>query len=224
MSEAKRRVPRRKLLLYGAAGLTAGAAAVAGGLALYRRRSIAGAPIVEDRPGLADPKAVVSERRRLGRTGLEISVVGIGAGALAGPEPIVRAVDKGMNYIDTAICYGDSEKVIRRALKSSPGLRDKLVIATKWDPGVSSTKDEILASLDKSLGRLGVDHVDSFNRETCPLPSAGPRRASAASAAAPPLPMAWTPLAGSEMRACDSGEIFQGPRAVSTFDRATRVT
>lgn len=160
MSEPKSRLPRRKLLLYGAAGLGASAAAAAGGLALHRRRPITGAPIVEDRPGLADPKATVTERRRLGRTGLEISVVGIGGGALASPEPIVRAVDKGMNYIDTAICYGDSEKVIRRALKSSPGLREKLVIATKWDPGVSSTRAEILASLDKSLGRLGVDHVD----------------------------------------------------------------
>lgn len=152
-------INRRRFLrvLAGAGVLGAGAA---GGLYLYRRRPIPGAPIVEDRPGLADPSAVVTARRRLGRTGLEVSVVGIGAGGLKGPEPIVRAVDKGMNYIDTSICYGDSEKVIRRALKSSPGLREKLIIATKWDAGAGDTKADILASLDKSLGRLGVDHVD----------------------------------------------------------------
>jgi predicted aldo/keto reductase-like oxidoreductase len=140
------------------AGATA--AAAAGGVWLYRRRPIAGSEIMDDRAGVIDTGAVVSERRRLGRTGLEISVVGIGAGGLDGPEPIVRAVDKGMNYIDTSICYGDSEKVIRRALRSSPGLRDKLVIATKWDAGASSTKAKILESLDKSLGRLGVDVID----------------------------------------------------------------
>ena len=149
---------RRFLKVLGGAGLVG--AGAAGGYALYRRRPIPGVPIVEDRSGVSQPGDVVSARRRLGRTGLEISVVAIGAGGLKGPEPIVRAVDKGMNYIDTAVCYGDSEKVIRRALKSSAGLRDKLVIATKWDAGASDTKAEILASLDKSLGRLGVDQVD----------------------------------------------------------------
>jgi len=72
----------------------------------------------------------------------------------------VRAVDKGMNYIDTSICYGESEKVIRKALLSKPGLRDKLIIATKWDPGPAAKKDEILASLDRSLDRLGVDVIN----------------------------------------------------------------
>jgi len=87
-------------------------------------------------------------------------VVGIGAGGLDGPEPIVRAVDKGMNYIDTAICYGGSEKVIARALQQSPGLRQKLIIATKWDVGHNWKKSEILDSLNDSLKRLGVSHID----------------------------------------------------------------
>ncbi|MCE7891345.1 MAG: hypothetical protein DYH12_16880 [Sorangiineae bacterium PRO1] len=113
-------IDRRRFLrvLAGAGVLGAGAA---GGLYLYRRRPIPGAPIVEDRPGMADATATVSARRRLGRTGLEISVVGIGAGGLKGPE---------------------------------------LIIGTKWDAGAGDSKAEILASLDKSLGRLGVDHVD----------------------------------------------------------------
>jgi predicted aldo/keto reductase-like oxidoreductase len=153
-------VRRRKFLVYSAAGLGVAAAGGAGGWWLYRRRPIPGTAIVDDRPGHAEKGAVVSERRKLGRTGLDVSVIGIGGGGLDGPEPIVRAVDLGMNYIDTSICYGDSEKVIRRALRSSPGLRDKLIIATKWDAGATSTKAEILESLDKSLERLGTDHVD----------------------------------------------------------------
>ncbi len=119
------------------------------------------APLVEDRPGLfAAAGTKVSARRRLGRTNLQVSVVGIGAGGLDGPEPIVRAVDKGMNYIDTAICYGGSEKVIARALQRSPGLREKLIIATKWDVGHNWKKSEILDSLNDSLKRLGVSHID----------------------------------------------------------------
>src|SRR5262245_19372882 len=151
-------VGRRRFLKIALAGAGVGAVGT-GGVVLWRRRKIPGAPVIADRSGPTDPKAIVP-RRKLGRTGLEIGVIGIGAGGLRGPEPIVRAVDKGMNYIDTSICYGDSEKVIRRALGSSPGLRERLIIATKWDAGSRDSKQEILASLDKSLSRLGVDRID----------------------------------------------------------------
>jgi len=155
-----KRVGRRKFLGYSLAGAGIAGTVGAGGYFLYRHRSIPGAPIVEDRPGMLDKGAVVSGRRRLGRTNLSVSIVGIGAGGLDGIEPIIRAADKGMNYIDTSVCYGDSERVIRRALRSSSGLREKLVIATKWDASARATKAEILSSLDKSLSRLGVDVID----------------------------------------------------------------
>ncbi len=156
----KNRLGRRRFLAYSLAGVGAAGGVAGGGYWAYRRRNIPGAPIVEDRPGLVDQSANVTGRRRLGRTNLQVSVVGIGAGGLKGIEPIVRAVDKGMNYIDTSVCYGDSEKVIRRALRSSSGLKDKLIIGTKWDASARATKCEILASLDKSLSRLGVDVID----------------------------------------------------------------
>lgn len=152
-------VGRRRFLAY-SAGVGVAGAVGAGGFYFYKRRPIPGAPIVEDRPGAPEVKAPIGMRRRLGRTNLDVSVIGIGAGGIDDHEPIIRAVDKGMNFIDTSVCYGDSEKVIRRALKASSGLRDKLIIATKWDPGARATKAEILASLDKSLSRLGVDKID----------------------------------------------------------------
>ncbi|MBX3129864.1 MAG: aldo/keto reductase [Polyangiaceae bacterium] len=155
-----KRPGRRRFLKIALATTGATAAAGGGGYLLWRRRPIEGAPIVEDRPGYVHPGARVETRRRLGRTGLDIGVVGIGAGGLQGHEPILRAVDRGMNFIDTSICYGDSEKVIRRALLADKSLRQKLVIATKWDPGTTTTKKEMLDSLDKSLSRLNVDHVD----------------------------------------------------------------
>ncbi len=155
------RVSRRQVVKY---SLGAGALGLCGAVGYrewQRRRYVPEAPLVEDRPGLfAAPGAKVTQRRRLGRTNLQVSVVGIGAGGLDGPKPIARAVDKGMNYIDTAICYGDSEKVIARALQLNPGLRQKLIIATKWDVGHNWKKSEILDTLNDSLKRLGVSEID----------------------------------------------------------------
>lgn len=154
-------IGRRKAITYGLAG--AGAVGLSGALGYrewLRRRYEPEAPIIEDRPGMLATTAKVSSQRRLGRTNLQVSVVGIGAGGLDGPEPVARAVDKGMNYIDTSICYGGSEKVIARALQLNKGLREKLIIASKWDAGHNWKKSEILESLDNSLKRLGVSVID----------------------------------------------------------------
>jgi len=156
------KVNRRQVVTYSLAG--AGSVGLAGALGYrewQRRAYDPRAPHVEDHPGLfAGPGTQVTARRRLGRTSLQVSVVGIGAGGLNGPEPIARAVDKGMNYIDTSICYGGSEKVIARALALNKGLREKLIIATKWDAGHNWKKSEILDSLNDSLKRLGVSTID----------------------------------------------------------------
>jgi predicted aldo/keto reductase-like oxidoreductase len=156
------KVNRRQVVTYSLAG--AGSVGLAGALGYrewQRRAYDPHAPRVEDHPGLfAGPGTKVTARRRLGRTSLQVSIVGIGAGGLNGPEPIARAVDKGMNYIDTSICYGGSEKVIARALALNKGLREKLIIATKWDAGHNWKKSEILDSLNDSLKRLGVSTID----------------------------------------------------------------
>ncbi|MES1184798.1 MAG: aldo/keto reductase [Myxococcales bacterium] len=156
------KINRRQVVTYSLAG--AGTLGIAGALGYREWQRLAYVPIVphvEDHPGLfAAPGSKISARRRLGRTNLQVSVIGIGAGGLDGPDPIARAVDKGMNYIDTSICYGGSEKVIARALTLNKGLREKLIIATKWDAGHNWKKSEILDSLNDSLKRLGVSTID----------------------------------------------------------------
>jgi predicted aldo/keto reductase-like oxidoreductase len=105
---------------------------------------------------------MLTQRRRLGRTGLEIGVVGIGAGDLDGTGALHRAVAKGLNYLDTSCCYGNgsSETLIGRAIVETPSLRDQIVLATKWDASARMPKATILASLDDSLKRMHTDHVE----------------------------------------------------------------
>ena len=148
--ETKKPLGRRKFLIRAAAVAGVGAAGLAG-YKLVRRW--------KDR-GYVDSTAAIGGKRRLGRTGLMVSPVGIGAGDLGAPELLVRAAEKDLNYLDTSVCYGQSEDIIGRALREHPGLRDKLIIATKWDAGALSPKEKMLESLDKSLKRLGVDVID----------------------------------------------------------------
>lgn len=96
--------------------------------------------------------------RTLGRTGLKISVVSFGAMLTPEPEVIRAAIEQGVNYIDTARKYmgGRNEEIVCKAVK---GMRDKVFIATKTQPG-SETKAEIIRDVETSLKALGTDHID----------------------------------------------------------------
>ena len=115
------------------------------------------------------------ERRRLGRTGLEISVLGFGAGAVGGlmtrgrpddqERALAHAVARGINYIDTAPLYGngESERNLGRALKAVKS--DGIVLGTKVRLKMADRGDVagfVARSMDESLTRLGRDHVDLF--------------------------------------------------------------
>ena len=112
------------------------------------------------------------ERRRLGRTGLEVSVLGYGAGAVGGlftrgaaadqDRAIGRALDAGITYFDTAARYGDgeSERNLGRAL---PRQRAEIVLGTKFRLTAADrgrVEAAILESVEASLRRLGRDSVD----------------------------------------------------------------
>ncbi len=114
------------------------------------------------------------QKRRLGRTGLDISVLGFGAGAVGGlmtkgapadqERAIARAVELGINYIDTAALYGngESERTLGRVLKT---LKPDVVLGTKFRLAAadrSRIADRVAQSMDESLKRLGLDHVDLF--------------------------------------------------------------
>jgi aryl-alcohol dehydrogenase-like predicted oxidoreductase len=123
-------------------------------------------------------------RRRLGRQGLEVSALGLGIMGISGvagmpdmygkPDvdegiaTIQRALDLGIDFIDTAEVYGpfSNEEVLGRALR---GRREQAIIATKFGfrltpegrvQGVNSHPDHVRKVIDESLARLGTDYID----------------------------------------------------------------
>jgi len=126
------------------------------------------------------------EYTKLGNTGLDVSRISLGCMGFgevrqgAGShewvlnegdtrEIIKRAVDLGVNFFDTANCYagGTSEEFIGRALRDHS--RDDIVVATKvYTPmrdapnGGGLSRKHIMAEIDHSLRRLGMDYVDLY--------------------------------------------------------------
>jgi aryl-alcohol dehydrogenase-like predicted oxidoreductase len=100
--------------------------------------------------------APVIRKRKLGKTGLDVSEVAFGCMITSDQSVIERAADLGVNLFDTARGYqgGNNERLVGAALK---GRRDKVFISTKSG---GKTKEEALSHLDESLKQLGTDHVD----------------------------------------------------------------
>jgi aryl-alcohol dehydrogenase-like predicted oxidoreductase len=109
------------------------------------------------------------QTRRLGRTNLDISVLSIGGlytSSLAGGESetrriMQRAIELGVNAIDTAPAYADSEKTVGQAIS---GIDAPLIITTKLggrpQPFDPQDIDTLRESVDESLRLLGRDHID----------------------------------------------------------------
>ena len=132
--------------------------------------------------------------KKLGWTDLELTRIGLGTWAIGGGgwdfawgpqddersiETIHKALDLGINWIDTAAVYGfgHSEEVVGRAIK---GMSDKPVIATKcsrlWteDGEIYGNleRESILAEAEQSLDRLGIDVIDLYQIHW-PFPNEG---------------------------------------------------
>jgi aryl-alcohol dehydrogenase-like predicted oxidoreductase len=123
---------------------------------------------------------------QLGRTGLYVSEMCFGAMTFGGKgiwqaigqlgdkevETLIgTALDGGINFLDTADVYseGESERLLGAALRTLNRPREQVVVATKvrgrMGPGVNQvglSRAHILASIDGSLSRLGLDHVDLY--------------------------------------------------------------
>jgi len=115
----------------------------------------------------------IQKYNELGKTGIKVSDVIFGAGALYEPNLIRYAFDRGINTFDTAAGYGSglSEEDIGEGLK---GVRDKCVIITKQgfsrrDP---FDKDKVTRTLENSLKKLRTDYVDGLFIHSMDTPEA----------------------------------------------------
>jgi aryl-alcohol dehydrogenase-like predicted oxidoreductase len=124
------------------------------------------------------------QTRKLGWTDLDLTTIGYGSWALGGGDwawswgpqddqdsvaTILRAMELGVNWIDTAAIYGlgHSEEVVGRALKKLPR---RPILATKcslvWDSAKNVSgrlkKESVRAEIEASLRRLGVDEIDLY--------------------------------------------------------------
>jgi len=119
-------------------------------------------------------------KRRLGTQGLETSALGLGCmgmsefyGTADEGEAIAtihRALELGVNFLDTADAYGPfkNERLVGRAIKDR---RDEVVLATKFGSvrteqgerlGIRGDREYVLAACNASLERLGTDHIDVY--------------------------------------------------------------
>src|SRR5256714_1386356 len=121
----------------------------------------------------------VTQRRRLGKAGPEVSAIGLGCMSLsgvygtsddeAGIRLIHRAVELGVDHFDSSDMYGwcQNEELLGRALK---GRRNEVVIATKFGQtsrpgganGVDGSPSYVVQACDASLKRLGMDVIDLY--------------------------------------------------------------
>ncbi len=116
------------------------------------------------------------ELRPFGRTGLEVSAVGFGCWEVGGGygqvdegefgRAVGRALDLGINCFDTAEGYGTSERALGEALGRR---REEAIVVTKFGMGYrdkpnlrDSSRERVMASIDKSLKNLGTDWVDVY--------------------------------------------------------------
>ena len=118
----------------------------------------------------ADDKARVQSYRRLGRTEMKIGDISFGAGKLPSASMVLRAIDRGVNYFDTAPDYGRSEEYLGEAMLRFKE-REKIHIASKFcDAGpyisgkshlqAGSAKSAYKASVEGSLKRLHTPYLD----------------------------------------------------------------
>src|SRR6266849_203624 len=118
------------------------------------------------------------EKRRLGKTDMDVSVLGFGGSEIGYEKTSIEtvaallngALDAGLNVIDTAECYYGSEELIGNAVSDR---RDEFYLFTKcghphgMESAANWSRDSILQSIERSLQRLKTDRLDIVQLHSC---------------------------------------------------------
>ncbi len=135
----------------------------------FLKASVLATAALAGTPLSAEPKKekpAIKRYREIGKTGLKMSDISLGTGRLPSPSMVLRSIDRGINYFDTAPDYGSSEKYIGQAMKNIQ--RDKIIIASKfcspysYPSHLESTrkKKDYVAAVEDSLKLMKTDYMD----------------------------------------------------------------
>jgi len=163
MAEKRNKIDRRDFLkTVGAAGL---GSAFAGVTNVFASTALPASP---NEPNLTGPNSPVEEKlkiplRSLGKTGVKVSCVSLGANRLDSIIILKAAIQNDVTFFDTASGYmgGNSEATIGKLLESDSKLRKKVFIATKASR--ARTPEDIENRLNTSLERMKTDYVDLYH-------------------------------------------------------------
>lgn len=150
MDEEKRKLSRRSFIGGGMAAVVGAGIGVSG----------AASRLVAEETGGGDTPRI-KDYRPLGSTGWKVSDIAFGNAGMQDPSLLEYAMDRGINYVDTARQYYDMEKVIGQIF---PAKRDRLFVTTKLDPPVVTADvsvETLMTAIEESLERLNTDYIDA---------------------------------------------------------------
>jgi predicted aldo/keto reductase-like oxidoreductase len=153
---ADKRLSRREFLESGIASIVGAGVVSAGAADVVRAQT--GDGKTGDEATAEKPQ--IKAYRKLGRTGWKVSDLGFGHAGMKDPALLEYAMERGINYVDTARQYYDMEMVIGKIF---PEKRDKLFVTTKLEPELITadvSMEDVTTGIEESLERLNTDYVD----------------------------------------------------------------
>jgi predicted aldo/keto reductase-like oxidoreductase len=136
------------------------ASVVGAGIGLSGASRAIGAAGQEEPAAPKDDKPRIREYRDLGRTGWKVSDIAFGNAGMQDTSTLEYAMERGINYVDTARQYYDMEKVVGQLF---PAKRDKLFVTTKLMPELITTEttvEQVMQGIEECLERLNTDYID----------------------------------------------------------------
>lgn len=158
MKENDKELSRRSFIGRSIASLAGIGIGLSGAKALRAQEK--GAAAQAGAPGAAAAKPAIREYRDLGRTGWKTSDLGFGNAMIQDTSLLEYAMERGINYVDTARQYYEMEVVLGKLPREK---REKLFITTKLVPELFTTKttaDEVTKAIEESMQRLNVPCLD----------------------------------------------------------------
>jgi predicted aldo/keto reductase-like oxidoreductase len=171
MENPKRTIPRRAFLEKGFACAIGAGVGIAGAASASMGQTAASQGTSDEKK----EKPQIKEHRKLGRTGWKVSDIAFGNAGMKDPILLEYAIERGINYVDTARQYFDMEVVVGKIF---PRQRDKLFLTTKLMPELITadvSTEKIEEAIDESLTRLNTDYVDSCLIHSVGDPNLGDR-------------------------------------------------